>query len=128
MLQQTASRPNYTSFINLYFNEFIANVLRDNIGIIIFDLHGGCLRPNTIQRLHTLALWDRPNIELKCQSVRSLYGVWPLTASMEVKNKYAYVITQDICNKFIEVFFCGMYGFSAKSSIPRLNILGLLIR
>ena len=50
-----------------------------------------------------LALWDGPNIELKCQSVRSLYGVWPLTASMEVKNKYAYVITQDICNKFIEV-------------------------
>ena len=24
---------------------------------------------------------------------------------MEVKNKYAYVIVQDICNKFIEVFF-----------------------
>ena len=39
----------------------------------------------------------------QCQSVRSLYGVWPLTASMEVKNKHAYVITQDICNKFIEV-------------------------
>ena len=54
---------------------------------------------------HTLALWDGPNIELKCQSVRSLYGVWPLTASMEVKNKYAYVIMQDICNKFIEVIF-----------------------
>jgi hypothetical protein len=52
-----------------------------------------------------LALWDGPNVELKCQIVRSLYGVWPLTASMEVKNKYAYVITQDICNKFIEVFF-----------------------
>ena len=32
---------------------------------------------------------------------------WPLTASMtsEVKNNYAYVITQDICNKFIEVNF-----------------------
>ena len=32
---------------------------------------------------------------------------WPLTASMtsEVKNNYAYVITQDICNKFIEVIF-----------------------
>ena len=30
---------------------------------------------------------------------------WPLTAS-EVKNNYAYVITQDICNKFIEVNFC----------------------
>ena len=24
----------------------------------------------------------------------------------EVKNNYAYVITQDICNKFIEVNFC----------------------
>ena len=32
---------------------------------------------------------------------------WPLTASMtsEVKNKYAYYILQDICNKFIEVNF-----------------------
>ena len=48
------------------------------------------------------------NVELKCQSVRSLYGVWPLTASMEVKNKYGYVIMHDICNKFIEVnFFVG---------------------
>jgi hypothetical protein len=30
---------------------------------------------------------------------------WPLTASMisEVKNNYAYVITQDICNKLIEL-------------------------
>ena len=29
---------------------------------------------------------------------------WPLTASMtsEVKNDYAHVITQDICNKVIE--------------------------
>ena len=43
---------------------------------------------------------------------------WPLTASMtsEVKNNYVYVITQDICNKFIEVNFCvGCKGFSAKS-------------
>jgi hypothetical protein len=33
---------------------------------------------------------------------------WPLTASMtsEVKYNYAYVITQDICNKFIKVNFC----------------------
>ena len=32
---------------------------------------------------------------------------WPLTASMtsKVKNNYAYVITQAICNKFIEVNF-----------------------
>ena len=35
---------------------------------------------------------------------------WPLTASMtsEVKNKYAYNIPQEICNKLIEVkFFVG---------------------
>ena len=33
--------------------------------------------------------------------------IWPLTASMtsEVKHNYAYVITQDIFNKFIEVNF-----------------------
>ena len=33
---------------------------------------------------------------------------WPLTAFMrsEVKNAYAHVITQGICNKFIEVNFC----------------------
>jgi hypothetical protein len=50
-------------------------------------------------------VWDGPKVELKCHCVRSLYGVWPLTASMEVKNKYAYVITQDICDKFIKVKF-----------------------
>ena len=33
---------------------------------------------------------------------------WPLTASITSKAKinYAYVTTQDICNKFIEVNFC----------------------
>ena len=31
----------------VYFNEFVANVLRDDIGIVILDLrgHGGCKRP-----------------------------------------------------------------------------------
>ena len=49
---------------------------------------------------------------------------WPLTASMtsEVKNNYAYVITQDICNKFIEVNFC------VGCMVSTLNILRLLIR
>ena len=33
---------------------------------------------------------------------------WALTASMtsEVETNYAYVITQDICNKFIKANFC----------------------
>ena len=36
-------------FVNVYFNKFVANVLGDNIGIVIFDLrgHGGCWRPKT---------------------------------------------------------------------------------
>ena len=105
ILKQTIWPRNHTSHKKNYFYEFVANVLRDNIGILIFDLHGGCQRPHTIQRPHTLALWDGPNIEVKCQSVRSLYGVQPLTASMEVKNNHAYVTTQRILYKFIEVNF-----------------------
>ena len=40
----------------------------------------------------------------------------PLTASttLEVKNDHACVIAQCIYNKFIEVIFCGRYGFTAK--------------
>ena len=55
---------------------------------------------------------------------------WPLTASTtsEAKINYAYVITQDICNKFIEVKFSGMHGLIAKSSVSPLNIFGLLMR
>ena len=35
---------NHASHTKLYFNEFVANVLRDNIGRVIFDLRGcgGC--------------------------------------------------------------------------------------
>ena len=38
-----------TSYRNFYFNEFFANVLRDNMGMVIFDLRGcgGCQRPKT---------------------------------------------------------------------------------
>ena len=32
----------YIPHTKKYFYEFVANVLRDNIGILIFDLHGGC--------------------------------------------------------------------------------------
>ena len=37
-----------------------------------------------------------------------IWCFWPLTASTtsEVKNDHAHVITQDICNKFIEINFC----------------------
>ena len=44
-----ASRPNHTSYRKIYFIEFVANVLRDNMGMIIFDLRGcgGCQRPKT---------------------------------------------------------------------------------
>jgi hypothetical protein len=33
VLEQTQSRPNHTSKTKVYFNEFVANVLRDNIGL-----------------------------------------------------------------------------------------------
>ena len=37
---------NHTSHTKVYFNEFVTNVLRDNIGLAIFDLrgHGGSWR------------------------------------------------------------------------------------
>ena len=42
-------RRNHTSHKKFDFNECVANVLRDVIGIFIFDLrgHGGCQRPKT---------------------------------------------------------------------------------
>ena len=44
MVQYSIWPTNHTSHKNVYFNEFVANVLRDVIGIFIFDLrgHGGC--------------------------------------------------------------------------------------
>ena len=44
ILKQTIWPWNHTSHTKVYFNEFVANALRDNIGIVIFDLrgHGGC--------------------------------------------------------------------------------------
>ena len=49
MVQQTSWGGNHTSYTKVYFNEFVANVLRDDIGIVIFGLrgHGGCQRPKT---------------------------------------------------------------------------------
>ena len=58
---------------------------------------------------------------------------WPLTASTtsEAKINYAYVITQGICNKFVEVnFFCGMYGFTAKSlqDLTTMSLINKIVR
>ena len=53
-LEQTIWLWNHTSHPKVYFNEFVANVLRDNIGIVIFDLWG-CWRPKTplgVQKWH----------------------------------------------------------------------------
>ena len=49
MVYYSISPRNHTSHKKIYFNEFVANVLRDVIGIFIFDLrgHGGCYRPKT---------------------------------------------------------------------------------
>ena len=47
MVKQTIWQSNRASHTKLYFNEFVANVLRDDIGIVILDLrgHAGCWRP-----------------------------------------------------------------------------------
>ena len=67
------------------------------------------------------------DVELKCQNVRLLYGVWPLTASMEVKNNYAYVITQDICNKFIELNFLWDVWFHSQIVCCKIRLPCLLL-
>ena len=50
MLQQMIWLWNDTSHKKVYFNEFVANVLCDNMGMIIFDLRccGGCYRPKML--------------------------------------------------------------------------------
>ena len=49
VMSYPASNPNHMSYRKFYFYEFVANVLRDNIGIVISDLRGpgGCWRPKT---------------------------------------------------------------------------------
>ena len=43
-LEQMIWLSNHASHTKVYFNEFVAKLLRDDIGIVIFDLrgHGGC--------------------------------------------------------------------------------------
>ena len=40
-LEQTIWLSNHASHTKVYFNEFVANALRDDMGMIIFD-HLGC--------------------------------------------------------------------------------------
>ena len=85
-------------------------------------------------RIQDMALWDKLNIELKCQPVFSLQCFWPLTASItsELKINHAYAwrsyherYLQQIHSRKL---LCGMYDFMAKSSIATLNICQILMR
>ena len=40
---------NHTSHTKVYFNEFVANVLRDNIGIEVMEVVGGQKRPSEVK-------------------------------------------------------------------------------
>ena len=40
MVDQTQSQPNHTSYRKLYYNNIVANVLRVNMGMIIFEFRG----------------------------------------------------------------------------------------
>jgi hypothetical protein len=68
-----------------------------------------------------LALWDEP----KCASRYDVF--WPLTAftTLEVKNYH--VITQGICNKFIEVNFCVGFLVSLPNCLFQLSTTMSLI-
>ena len=60
-----------------------------------------------------------------------LGGFWLLTASItsEVKSNYAYVITLDICNKFIEIkFSVRCMVWPSTSPFQPERILKILIR
>ena len=58
--------------------------------------------------------------------MRSLYGAWPLTAFMEVKNKYAHVIMQQICNKFKKYFFVGCMVSQPNRLLQRSTTMSLM--
>ena len=63
------------------------------------------------------------------QSVRRNLMFLPLTASttLEVKNDYAQVITQDICNKFIEINVWVGYVVSQPNRLfQRLTTMSLI--
>ena len=49
---------------------------------------------------------------------------WPLTASMtlELKNNYAYVIMQDICNNFIQVNFVWDVWFQSQIVYSKIRL------
>ena len=51
--------------------------------------------------------WPDENDQSAKVCTKILY-FWPITASttLDVKNDHAHVITQDICNQFIEINFC----------------------
>ena len=58
--------------------------------------------------LAELALRDEPNVEVKCQSVRQdvMFLASNNLQKLGNKNDHAHFITQDICNKLIEINFC----------------------
>ena len=65
---------NHTSHTKVYFYEIVANVLRDNMGMIIFDLRGceGCaVRDKNIISRHTL--WHFNSKFNSCLSPSSAY-------------------------------------------------------
>ena len=49
-------------------------------------------------------MWDKLILVLKCQSVRQDL-IFLASTTSEVKNYYVHVITQEVCNNFIETKF-----------------------
>ena len=78
-----------------------------------------------------LALRDEPNVELKCQSVHRDMMFLASNSLHNLRGQkwscpcyHARHLQQIHWSKLL----CGMYGLTAKSSVPRLNICQLLMR
>ena len=76
VLSYQASRPNHTSHRKFCFYEFVANVLCDHMGMIIFDLRGcgGCYSPKNI--ISQRAPWHFNSIFGSSYSASSAYQIF----------------------------------------------------
>ena len=79
--------------------------------------------------IQDMSLWDEPNKELECQSVRSLWCFWPLTgfSEIKIKNKRLQVTAQTFLNKFIEMkFSVGCMVSQPNHLLQRLTAMSLI--
>ena len=81
---------NHTSHTKVYFNEFVANVLRDDIGIVVFDLrgHGGQKHPSGAKKgMEELIYQKKYIMRVSQQPQKSPSGTNQILAATSIKPK-----------------------------------------